>query len=229
MIANFALTADGKVSTRNHTPTGFTQPADKRRLQEIRALGDALLVGAATVSADTMSMRLSPRDLRAERTARGLPAEPLRVIVSNGGNLSLSSGVFKKGGAPRVVFSTQRMPQKTRTLLVPLADLWLFDAGKVDLAASLRILRSEYGIRTLICEGGPTLFRSLLDIGAMDELRLTWASVIFGGSGAPTLTTLPGPFLGKTIHAQLVKMEPGGRECYLTYRIRKASRLREPA
>jgi riboflavin-specific deaminase-like protein len=219
VIANFALTADGKVSTRNHTPSGFTQPADKRRLQEIRALGDALLVGAGTVAADTMSLRLAEADLRAERVRRGRPAEPLRVMVTNRGTLDPSGKVFQKGGAPRVVFSTRRMPEKKRAALAPLADLWLFEADEVDLPAALQILRADYGIRTLVCEGGPTLLRSLLEIPAVDELRITWASVIFGGAAAPTLTGLPGTFLPHTTRARLVKMEPGEGECYLTYKI----------
>jgi riboflavin-specific deaminase-like protein len=219
VIANFAITADGKVSTRRHTPTGFTQPADKRRLQEIRALGDALLVGAATVAADTMTMRLSAKDLRSQREAAGRSPEPLRVIVTNRGNLDLRSGVFREGGAPRVVFSTRRMTEKIQARLAPLADLWLFESETVDLSATLQILRGDYRVRTLVCEGGPTLFRSLLEIGAVDELRLTWASAIFGGAKAPTLTGLPGAFLPRTAQARLVKMEPGDGECYLRYRL----------
>ncbi len=219
VIANFAITADGKVSTRNHTPTGFTKPADKCRLQEIRALGDALLIGAGTVAADTMSMRLADADLRAQREARRAATEPLRVIVTNRGKLDSKAKVFQRGGAPRVIFSTRRMPEKTRAQLAPLADLWLFDAEIVDLSAALQILRKDYRVRTIVCEGGPTLFRSLLEIGAVDELRLTWASVVFGGAAAPTLTGLPGDFLPKTLRARLVKMEPGDGECYLTYRL----------
>lgn len=187
-------------------------------------MGDALLVGATTVSADTMSMRLSAEDLREQRIARGLPPEPLRVIVSNRGTVDRKSGVFKEGGAPRVVFSTKRMPGKTRDTLIAKADLWLFDADSVDLAAMLEILRTDYRVRTVVCEGGPTLFRSLLEIGAVDELRLTWAGLVFGGARAPTLTSLPGKFLPRTVYARLVKMEPGESECYLTYRIEKKGR-----
>lgn len=217
VIANFALTADGKVSTRKFTPSGFTGPADARRLQEIRALGDAVLVGAGTLAADTMSLRLGAGDLRAARRREGRSAEPLRLIISNRGKLDPAGKAFQNGGAPRVVFSTHRMPQKTRTALAPLADLWLFEADEVDLSAVLQILRSDYRIRTLVCEGGPTLLRSLLEIQAVDELHLTWASVLFGGAAAPTLTGLPGRFLPRTLRARLVAMEPGEGECYLTY------------
>ena len=116
VIANFALTADGKVSTRNFTPTRFTSRADKRRLQEIRCLGDALLAGARTISTDQMSMGISASDLRERRRAIGLPAEPLRVIVSNRGEIDPHWKVFQTVGSQVIAFSTQRMPQNLRAL-----------------------------------------------------------------------------------------------------------------
>jgi len=219
VIANFALTADGKVSTRNFTATGFTSPSDKRRLQEIRALGDALIVGARTVAADNMSMGLSAADLRAEREARGQTAEPLRVIVSNSGTLDPKWKVFRKTDSPLAIFSTGRMPEKARDKLARQADLWLFSAREVNLGWMLEILRREYRVRTAVCEGGPSLFRALLEIQAVDELRLTWAPVVFGGAKAPTLTSLPGDFLPKTVTGRLARMETAGDECFLTYRL----------
>ena len=219
VIANFALTADGKVSTRNSTPTGFTAPADKRRLHEIRAKGDALLAGASTVKADNMSMGLSAKDLQQARLARGLPAEPLRVIVSNSGKLDLKAKVFAKASPPLIVFSTKAMPGAVANKLPQIADLWLFHQAKVDLAEMLGILYRDYHVRTLVCEGGPSLFRALLEIGAVDELHLTWAGVLFGGRQAPTLTGLPGNFLPASLQGRLTHFEPGDGECYLSYKI----------
>lgn len=221
VIANFALSADGKVSTRNHTPAGFTSPADKRRLLEIRALGDAILAGGRTVAADTMSMTIPAPDLREARLRRGMPANPLRVIVSNTGN-SLERGlkIFRTGTAAPVVFSTRRMPTRMRATLAPLCDLWIFDRNTVPLATVLEILTREFAVHTLICEGGPTLFRAMVALGAIDELRLTWAGTLFGGACAPTLTGTGGAFLPKPVRARLVAAEPAGPECFLTYRLR---------
>jgi 2,5-diamino-6-(ribosylamino)-4(3H)-pyrimidinone 5'-phosphate reductase len=217
VIANFALTADGKVSTRNFTPTGFTSRADKLRLQEIRCLGDALVAGARTIFTDQMSMRISASDRRERRRAKGLPAEPLRVIVSNRGQIDPRWKIFRTLGSPVIAFSSQRMPQSLRGSIARLADLWIFDSAKVDLVAMLRILRSHYHVRTVVCEGGPRLFRALLEIGAVDELRLTWTPLIFGGARAPTLTGTPGSFLPQTIRCRLKKMQINGSECFLTY------------
>jgi 2,5-diamino-6-(ribosylamino)-4(3H)-pyrimidinone 5'-phosphate reductase len=219
VIANFALTADGKVSTRNFTPTEFTSRTDKRRLQEIRCLGDALLAGARTISTDQMSMRISASKLREGRKAIGLPAEPLRVIVSNSGEIDPHWKVFRTVGSQVIAFSTQRMPRNLRVPIAQLADLWIFNSAKVDLAAMLRILRSHYRVRTVVCEGGPTLFRALLEIGAVDELRLTWTPLIFGGARAPTLTGIPGTFLPQTTRCRLKEMQINGSECFLTYRL----------
>lgn len=219
VIANFAITADGKVSTRNFTPTSFTGPKDKGRLREIRASGDAVLVGANTVTNDQMSMGLSSPVLKKKRQLAGQSREPLRVIVSNRGNIAPHWKVFKKGSAPVIVFSTQKMSGKTREWLAPRADLWLFEQSPVDLAEMLSILRKDYGVRTLVCEGGPSLFRSLLELGAVNELRLTWAPLVFGGEKAPTLTGLPGKFLTKTIGARLSGFEEAAGEYFLSYRL----------
>ncbi len=220
IVANFALSADGKVSTRNQTPTTFTSAEDKRRLRALRANGDAVMVGAGTARADTMSLGLSSPSLRAARRAAGKPSEPLRVIVSNSGRLDTAGKAFRHRGSPLVIFSTTRMPARIRDAAAPLADLWLFE-NTVSLPAALAILRHDYGVRTLICEGGPTLFRALVELGCVDELRLTWTPFLFGGHNAPTLLGPPGPFLPRRVPAKLVNFDPVGNECFLTYRMGK--------
>jgi riboflavin-specific deaminase-like protein len=223
LIANFALTADGKVSTRNYTATLFTSKADKRRLQEIRSLGDALLVGGRTIAIDRMSMRVSASDLRERRRNLGRSPEPLRVIVSNSGEIDLCWKVFRTAGSQIIIFSTQRMPHDLRPAISRLADVWIFDSATVDLAAMLRILRSDYRVRTVVCEGGPRLLRALLEMGVVDELHLTWTPLIFGGTMAPTLTGIPDRFLPRTIRYRLKAMQVNDGECFLTYTLHKPS------
>jgi len=218
VIANFALTADGKISTRAHTPAAFTSPRDKHRLLEIRALGDAILVGRNTVATDTMSLTLRDRALRARRRARGLPAEPLRVMISARGDLDPAWKVFQSPGARRVVFSTFQMPDATRAALLPLCDLHLLDAETIPLEDVLSALHGIYGVRTLVCEGGPTLFRGLVEIDALDILHLTIAPRIFGGATAPTLTGTNPDFLASIRCFRLESLRQHGEECYLRYR-----------
>jgi riboflavin-specific deaminase-like protein len=218
VIANFAITADGKVSTRNRTPATFTSLHDKHRLLEIRAMADAILVGRNTVATDAMSMTLRDRPLQAKRRAKGLPSQPLRVIVSNRGDLDPAWKVFQTPGARRIVFSTFRMPEATRQALLPHCDLHLLDARTIPIEDVLSALRRIYKVRTVVCEGGPTLLRSLIEIDALDILHLTVAPVIFGGKKAPTLTGINTDFLPSIARFKLESMRVIEDECFLRYR-----------
>lgn len=215
IAAHFAITADAKISTRNLTPSLFTSPADKARLQEIRAGADAVIAGRGTVAADSMSLGLSRADLRKARAARRLPPVPLRVIFSNAGKLDPDWKAFRYQDSPLVVFSTRSMPQTIRDRIAPLCDLHLFSRPTVPLATALRILRAGYGVRRAVCEGGGTLLRSLAEADLIDEIFLTIAPVIFGGAGAPTLTGLPGSFLPVAREFGIVEHRMDGAECFL--------------
>jgi riboflavin biosynthesis pyrimidine reductase len=52
----------------------------------------------------------------------------------------------------------------------------------VDLQALLGILHKRYGVRSLLCEGGPTLYGSLLAAGLVDEEFLTISPLIVGNN-----------------------------------------------
>ncbi len=108
--AHFAMTADGKISTRNLTPSQFTSPADKARISEIRSQHDAILDGRGTVAADTMSMRLSSEKLRAARIMQGLPPEPLRVVISNAGKIDPAWKILLHSGSAIVTPFFRALP-----------------------------------------------------------------------------------------------------------------------
>ena len=219
VTANFALTWDGRISTRRGTPSDFSSKKDKHRLLEIRAACDAVLVSAKTLATDRMSMGLPDPALRAARTARGQPAYPLRILLTNSGRLDPALRIFTKTFSPIVIFSTRRMPARTRAALAAHADIWLHESASVNLPAMLATLRADYGVRRLVCEGGPQILRALLTAGLVDELHTTLVPRIFGGANAPTLTGLPGAFLPAFIPLTLKKMEVLAGECFLRYRI----------
>jgi riboflavin-specific deaminase-like protein len=216
---NFALTWDGKISTRRKTRSDFSSLRDKHRLLEIRALGDAVLVGKTTVEKENMSIGLPDEALRAERTARGQTAYPLRVIVTNSGRISPMLPVFQKTFSPILIYSTSTMPKRTAAALRESATLHLADAPSVDLLGMLHDLRRRHAVKHVICEGGPTLLRSLLELDLVDELFLTVCPRVFGGAEAPTLTGLPGAFVPASIRCKLLEMQVHEGECFLRYRV----------
>ncbi len=219
VIVNFAITWDGKISTRNLTPATFSSKGDKRRLVEIRAQADALLVGKGTLEKDDMPMGLPSEALRQQRVARGQTAYPMRVVLSNSGRIKTSLKIFQRDFSPILIFSTTRMPQALRDELSPRATLHLTAGDAVDLRAMLAELRKTYRVKKLVCEGGAEVFRSLLALDLVDEIYITLCPAIFGGEKAPTLTGLAGAFLPQTISCKLVKMEVADGECFLRYKV----------
>src|SRR5437016_13770570 len=116
VVATFAMTADGKVTTQNFVPVDFTSREDKLHLFRQRALADAVMIGHSTLNRDNVRLGL-PEDLREARTKRGQTKAPLRVIVSNEGKIDMQLKIFQadptKAG-PILIFSTKQMPREVR-------------------------------------------------------------------------------------------------------------------
>jgi riboflavin-specific deaminase-like protein len=223
VAVTFAMTVDGKITTKNFSPVDFTSREDKTHLLRQRALGDAVLIGHSTLKHDNVRLGLPDPQMREARVARGQTPYPLRVILSNEGRIDTSLKIFQADPAkagPIVIFSTTRMPARYQKALRAKATLHLSDARSVDLSWMLQQLRRDYRVRTVACEGGATLFRALLEQDLVDQLNLTIAPFLFGGAKAPTLTGLNTAFLPRSIRCSLTEMRIVGEECFLTYRIK---------
>jgi riboflavin-specific deaminase-like protein len=225
VVATFAMTADGKVTTKNFGPVDFTSREDKLHLFSQRALADAVLLGHTSLERDNVRLGV-PAELQEVRIKRGQSRSPLRVIISNKGRIDDRLKIFQSDISPIIIFSTKRMPPKNQEALRKTATLHLTGAREVDLAAMLKTLRDQYKVSTLACEGGPTLFRALLERDLVDQLNLTIAPYMFGGGNAPTLTGLSKNFLPASVHCSLTDMRTVGDECFLTYRIKHQPRHR---
>ena len=219
------MTVDGKITTRNFSPVDFTSREDKMHLFRQRSLSDAVLIGHTTLKQDNVRLGFPEGDLREARIARGQMPYPLRVIVSNEGKIDHRLKIFQSDISRIVIFSTTRMPQSYREALREKATLHLTKSRRVNLARMLQKLRSDYKVRLVACEGGATLFRSLLERGLVDQLNLTLAPYLFGGDKAPTLTGLSKEFLPASVHCSLTSMRVVGDECFLTYRIKRKAKL----
>src|ERR1700747_1843832 len=93
--ATFAMTVDGKITTRNFTPVDFTSREDKQHLFRQRSMGDAVLIGHSTLRQDNVRLGLPDPKLREARISRGQTPYPLRVIVSNEGRINPGLKIFE--------------------------------------------------------------------------------------------------------------------------------------
>src|SRR6266404_2418600 len=71
VAVTFAMTVDGKITTKNFTPVDFTSREDKMHLLRQRALGDAVLLGHSTLKHDNVRLSLPDPKMREARIARG--------------------------------------------------------------------------------------------------------------------------------------------------------------
>src|SRR5881628_1250904 len=86
VAATFAMTVDGKITTKNFSPVDFTSREDKLHLWQQRAAADAVIVGYSTLEHDDVRLALPP-ELRDKRIKSGKTPAPLRVIVCSSGKI----------------------------------------------------------------------------------------------------------------------------------------------
>jgi riboflavin biosynthesis pyrimidine reductase len=87
-----------------------------------------------------------------------------------------------------------------------------------EMGAGVRRLRDEFGIRSIVCEGGPNLNATLLPLGLIDELHLVYAPKLAGGEDP--LTILGGPTLDPAIDLDLLTLHEAGGYLYARYGVR---------
>jgi len=113
VIATFAMTVDGKVTTKKLAPVDFTSREDKLHLFRQRASADAVLIGHTSLKRDNVRLGL-PAELQETRLKHGQSRCPLRVIVSNEGRIDHRLKIFQSDVSPIVIFSTKRMRWRKR-------------------------------------------------------------------------------------------------------------------
>lgn len=189
---NFIASLDGAVEVGGRSgPLGG--PADRSAFLAMRAVADAVLVGAGTARAEDYGPVRMAADARARREARGQSSRPVLAVVSGRGALDREARLF---GGDRVVVFTTEAALSGRLELPDAAEVVACGRTTVDLAAAVGDLRRR-GMGRILCEGGPALARGLLTAGLVDELCLTLAPVV-AGAGRRLLGEEPmtpaGPF-----------------------------------
>lgn len=186
--AGFVLSTDGGAALDGGSRPLQT-PADQAVFFVLRAVCDAVVVGAGTARQEGYGP-VRPRPAGAAwRRARGLPERPPLVLVSRSLDLDPADRCF---AGPAVVVTCAGSDAGRRAALEEVADVLVAGEDRVDLPLALALLR-ERGLGRLLCEGGPSLLTAMLTAGLVDELCLTATPLLLGT--APTLLTseLPEP------------------------------------
>ncbi len=174
--ADFIVSMDGAVEIEGRSRE-LGGPADRAAFMAMRAVADAVLVGAGTARIERYGPVALSEDVQRRRQARGQQPVPPLVVVTRRGLLGSEDRVFLKGYRPIVITTVAALKQHPE--LEDLAHVVLSGEDDVDLRKSVDHL-AGLGYERILCEGGPALVHSLLSHDLVDEMCITFSPVIAG-------------------------------------------------
>jgi riboflavin-specific deaminase-like protein len=220
-MINGAVSADGKLALENRSLIQFSSRLDRQLVFKLRTQVDAVLSGARTVETFSINLAVGSDKWQQERVRRGLPPEPLRIIVSGSASLDPHAKIFQKRVSPVIILTTRSADKKKVAALRKVADaVKIFGERTVSFARAFRWLREQHGVSSIVCEGGGETNAALIRAGVVDELHLTLCPLLLSGRRAPTISD--GHGVGALEFAPQLKLKSLKRmkeEIFLIYKI----------
>jgi 2,5-diamino-6-(ribosylamino)-4(3H)-pyrimidinone 5'-phosphate reductase len=205
VVINAAMSADGKLSTRERRQVKISGSQDFVRVDRLKAGCDAVMVGIGTVLADDPSLTVKSEDCKRIRKDRGADEHPVRIVVDSRARTPLAAAILHKGPGKRVVAVSEAADKNAIAALGEHATVVVAGRDEVDLPSLLDTLGSM-GIQRLMVEGGGTLIGGLISAGLVDEIYTYVGNIVIGGRDAPTLADGPG-FVREEEFPRLVLIE----------------------
>jgi 5-amino-6-(5-phosphoribosylamino)uracil reductase len=177
-----AVSLDGYLGDRSPR-LALSNDTDFDRVDDVRASCDAIMVGAVTVRTDNPRLLVRSAARRERRAARGLPPSPMKVTVTERGDLDAESNFFTAGEAEKLVYTSRPRVPDARARLGPVATV--VDGGRRVRMRRLSEDLADRGVARLMVEGGGVVHTQFLSDDLVDELQLVVAPVFVGDSSAP--------------------------------------------
>lgn len=217
VLLSVATSIDGYIDDTTAERLLLSNAEDFDRVDQVRAECDAILIGAGTIRADNPRLIVKSETRQAERAAAGRARQPLKVTVTDSGNLDPEAKFWHHGTDEHrpVVYTTDAGAAKAREQLGELADVVAL-GETVDFGALLDDLGAR-GVHRLMVEGGSHMHTVFLSAGLADELHLAIGPTLVGDPGAPRFVN-PAQFPGgSTRRMRLVDVTQLGDVAVLRY------------
>lgn len=187
VIVNVAMSADGKISTRERRQIRISGKQDFIRVDRLKAGCDAVMVGIGTVLADDPSLTVKSEEGLTYRRKQGWGDHPVRIVVDSSARIPPNASILHKGEGRRVIAVSGKAESTKIAVLKKKATVLVCGEDEVDLPALMDELGSM-GIQRIMVEGGGTLIAGLIRAGLVHEINTYIGNILIGGKDAPTFS-----------------------------------------
>lgn len=228
--SNFVMSHDGRVSFNVHGHEGGGDvsdfnPHDQWLMALARARADAVVVGANTLRTEFehewTAEYIFPSEgdaFAAYRRAESKAPRPLQVIVTRSGEVHSAAAIFKDPNHRVLIATSSNGAARLRAQSLGAVEILELGVDDVDLRRLYSLLHSDFGVKAVLCEGGPRLYASLIQANQLDEEFLTLSPVVIGANdGQPRPGLVEGLALppGNPYRAKPVALRRAGDHLFL--------------
>ncbi|PIY90622.1 MAG: 2,5-diamino-6-(ribosylamino)-4(3H)-pyrimidinone 5'-phosphate reductase [Nitrosopumilales archaeon CG_4_10_14_0_8_um_filter_34_8] len=176
VILSAAISIDGKIATRIGD-SKLSSKKDKIRIHKLRSTVDAILVGKNTVHRDDPLLTV--------RYAKG--KNPIRIILDSNGTISVNSKILQTSGKVPTIIAVSKKISKSNLQKLKKFPVEIIMTGEnsVNIKSLMNNLNKRK-IKTILVEGGGTVNWQFIQNNLFDEILITIAPFIIGGTDAIT-------------------------------------------
>ena len=222
VILNAAMTLDGKIATKTGS-SEISGKEDLERVHEIRKKVDGIMVGIGTVLADDPRLTVHKINARKEDN-------PIRIVVDNKARTPLNFRILNDDAETIIAVSSicdernencDEEAVKRAKELEKRVNVFYSIGETVDLVEFMEYLY-DYGIKSIMLEGGSTLNFSMIRDGLIDEVKICIAPMIVGGKDSKTFFDGDGfDYMKDAVQLELINSFPLGKDFIMEYKVLK--------
>lgn len=212
VVVNVVSSVDGRTAIAGKS-SRIGSRTDRQAMRTLRSKADAVMIGAGTLRAEKISLGLDGGELGA--------SPPMAVMVTATGNLPVETNLIRHRRQKLLVLLPDKAADDAADRLRRQADVVRVPStcsDAIDLRSAIKILKADHAVELLIVEGGPSLTHALISGHLVDELYITLAPKLLGGSAPQAPSVLEGHQLERgVVKMNLVAVHQADGELFLRY------------